>query len=112
MAHSLRALRSSASQIVLRVAYHTVLRYDLTIMARSTPTRKKQPLVVRSHTLTQEADTILRQLSQNASDALGWTVGSSAIVRALLRYVEQQPTAWAAATLHPLIEQEIANGLF
>ena len=112
MAHSLRALRSSASQIVLFVAYHTVLRYDLTIMARSTPTRKKQPLVVRSHTLTQGADTILRQLSQNASDALGWTVGSSAIVRALLQYVEQQPAAWATATLHPLIEQEIANGLF
>ena len=80
-------------------------------MARSKPTPKKQPLVARTHTLTQEADTTLQQLSQDASDSLGWTVGSSAVIRALLRYVAQQPTAWASMTLHPLIEQEIAGGL-
>ena len=79
-------------------------------MARSKTAPKKQLLIVRSHTLSHEANTILQQLSQNASDALGWTVSGSAVVRALLRYVEQQPAPWASATLHPLIEQEIASG--
>ena len=81
-------------------------------MARPKSAPKKQPLFPRSHTLNRDADRLLQQLSQEASDALGWTVGSSAVIRALLRYVEQQPTAWAATSLHPLIEQEIAKGLF
>jgi hypothetical protein len=81
-------------------------------MAHPKITPQKPFLVTRSHTLTREADILLQQLNQEASDALGWTVGSSAVIRALLRYVEQQPAAWAAATLHPLIGQEIANGLF
>jgi hypothetical protein len=81
-------------------------------MARPKFTPQKQPLVVRSHTLTQDADTILKELNQDASDALGWTVGSSAVIRALLQYVAQQPPAWVSESLHPLIEQEIARGLF
>jgi len=77
------------------------------------PKKPQKPfLVARSHTLTREADILLQQLSQEASDALGWTVGSSAVIRALLRYVAQQPSSWASATLHPLIEKEIANGVF
>ena len=80
-------------------------------MARVKPTPKKQPLVARSLTLTQEADTTLHQLSQEATDALGWTVGRSAVARALLLYIAQQPPAWASAILHPLIEREIAGGL-
>jgi len=84
----------------------------ISLMARPKSAPKKLPLVVRSHTLTQEADTILKQLNQDASDALGWTVGSSAVIRALLRYANQQPQAWASASLHPLIEQEIASGIF
>lgn len=81
-------------------------------MARRTSTPKKQPLLPRTHTLSQDTDHMLHQLSQDASDALGWTVGSSAVIRALLRYIAQQPPAWAATTLHPLIEQEITNGTF
>jgi site-specific DNA-methyltransferase (adenine-specific) len=34
----------------------------------------------------------------------------SAIARALLRYVDRQPTAWAGEPLFPLIEREIADG--
>jgi hypothetical protein len=83
----------------------------ISLMARLPQKPPKPFLVVRSHTLTREADILLQQLAQEASDALGWTVGSSAVIRALLRYVAQQPTAWASATLHPLIEQEIASGL-
>jgi hypothetical protein len=82
----------------------------ISLMAHPKTTPQKQPLVVRSHTLTQEADTILKQLNQGASDALGWTVGSSAIIRALLRYTNQQTPAWVSESLHPLIEQEIASG--
>jgi len=80
-------------------------------MAHAKPTPKKHPLFPHTFTLSQDADHLLQQLSQEASDALGWTVGSSAVIRALLRYVEQQPPTWASATLHPLIEREIASGL-
>ena len=81
-------------------------------MARPKTLSKKHPLTPRTHSLTKDTNTILQRLSQDASDALGWTVGGSAIVRSLLRYVGQQPTSWVSATLHPLIEQEIANGTF
>lgn len=81
-------------------------------MARPKSKPLKPPLVVRSHTLTQETDDTLHRLNQDASDALGWTVGSSAVIRALLRYVAQQPSSWVSTTLHPLIEQEIASGIF
>jgi hypothetical protein len=79
-------------------------------MARPKSAPKKQPLFPHTFTLSQDADRLLQQLSQDASDALGWTVGSSAVIRALLRYTDQQSPAWASTTLHPLIEQEIAQG--
>ena len=82
----------------------------ISLMARAKPTPKKQPLFPHTFTLSQDADRLLQRLSQEASDALGWSVGSSAIIRALLQYVAQQPPAWAAAMLHPFIEQEIASG--
>ncbi len=80
-------------------------------MARRKTAPKKQPLIIRSIALTHDTDTRLQQLSQDASDALGWTVGSSALVRALLQYTKQQPSSWASSMLHPLIEREIAGGL-
>jgi hypothetical protein len=86
------------------------VRYYLIIMARPKKTPFKEPLKVVSVKLTPAAEYLLRQLSQDASDALGWTVSSSALVRALLHYVAQQPPAWAATALHPLVEQEIAGG--
>jgi hypothetical protein len=80
-------------------------------MAHPKPTPKRQPFVVHSHALTQEEGRLLRQLSQEASDALGWAVSSSAVVRALLRHVARQPPAWPSATLLPIIEEEIAAGV-
>ncbi len=79
-------------------------------MAHAKPTPKKQPLFPHTFTLGRDDDRLLQHLSQDASDALGWTVGSSAVIRALLQYVAQQSPAWASTTLHPLIEQEIASG--
>jgi len=80
-------------------------------MARPKKIPPKQPLQIHSITLTTHDTETLQQLSQEASDTLGWTISSSAIVRALLRHVEQQPPAWSSSALHPLIEQEIAGGM-
>ena len=71
---------------------------------------KAEPFTIRTHSLTTETDRTLRDLSQHASDVLGWTVGSSAVIRALLRYVKAQPPAWAPSALFPLIEEEIKSG--
>jgi len=80
-------------------------------MARAKTTPKRQPLVMRSLTLTHDANETLQRLSQNASDSLGWTVSSSAIVRALLQYAEQQPSSWAQSHLFPFVEREITSGM-
>jgi hypothetical protein len=80
-------------------------------MARPKKTPPKSPLQIHSITLTAHDAETLQQLSQDASDALGWTISNSAIIRALLRHVAQQPPAWSSSTLHPMIEQEIAGGL-
>lgn len=72
--------------------------------------KKPPPLLVRSLTLTPELEALLQSLGQEASDRLGWTVSMSAVVRALLRYVEHRPPAWVREQLHPLIDQEIAGG--
>ena len=80
---------------------------------KKTPsTRTRRDFVVRSLTLTPAADTTLHQISQDASDSLGWTVGSSAVVRALLQYAAQKGTSWAQISLFPQIEREIQGGLF
>jgi hypothetical protein len=80
-------------------------------MARAKPTPRKYPLVPHTHTLSQPDEQTLERLRQDASDALGWTVGSSAVVRALIRYAAQQSPEWAAATLHPLIAHEFDTGV-
>jgi hypothetical protein len=86
------------------------MRYYLTHMARTKKTPLAEPLKVCTVKLTPAAERTLQQVSQDASDNLGWTVSNSATIRAVLRYIEDQPPTWAAAALHPLIEQEIAQG--
>jgi hypothetical protein len=80
-------------------------------MAPRKPKIKKQPLVIRTHSLMAESERLLQRWSQEATDALGWTVSSSAMLRALLQYAARQPTAWASTTLFPIIEQEIQAGV-
>lgn len=78
-----------------------------------TPTKRlssRAPLKVYSVKLTQAEERILQAVSQDASDALGWTVSHSAVMRALLLYIGQQPVGWRQETLLPLIEQEIEQG--
>jgi len=79
-------------------------------MAPTKSKPKKEPFVIRSLTLTPALETLLHTIGQEASDALGWTVSDSAVVRAVLRYVAQQPPAWRRSVLLLLIEQEIAAG--
>jgi hypothetical protein len=86
------------------------MRYYLGIMARRKKTPLKEPLKVVTVKLPPAAEQSLQRLSRDASDALGWTVSSSAVVRALIRQAGQQPASWATAALHPLIEEEIAQG--
>jgi len=80
-------------------------------MARAKTKPKRRPLVIRSLTLTHDADETLQRLSQNASDYLGWTVSGSAIVRALLRQAAQQSSPWMTTQLSPFIEKEISSGV-
>jgi hypothetical protein len=94
----------------LGLARLLAVRYYLTYMARSKKTPPKEPLKVYTVKLTPAAAQLLLYLGQDASDALGWTVSSSAVIRALIQHAAQQPEIWAAAALHPLIEQEIAQG--
>jgi hypothetical protein len=79
-------------------------------MARPTKTPARTPFIIRSLVVTPDMQHLLQALGREASDALGWTVSMSAITRALLRYVERQPTSWARKQLFPLIKQEIAEG--
>lgn len=69
-----------------------------------------EPLRVRTIKVTPAAEGILQRLGQDASDALGWTVSGSAVIRALVRHAGGQAPAWAAEVLHPLIEEEIGQG--
>lgn len=69
-----------------------------------------EPLKVVSVKLTPALEQTLRRLSQETSDRLGWTVSSSAVLRALVAYAGEQPPAWTSTELHPLIEVEIAGG--
>jgi hypothetical protein len=69
-----------------------------------------EPLKVHTVKLTPAVAEILQRLSQDASDALGWTVSSSAMIRALIRQAGKQPTEWVIAELYLLIEEEIARG--
>jgi hypothetical protein len=79
-------------------------------MARPKKAPTKSPLIIRSLAVTPEMEQLLQALGQEASDTLGWTVSMSAVARALLRYVERQPTSWAREQLFPLVEWEIAGG--
>jgi hypothetical protein len=72
---------------------------------------KKEPVLIRSHTLTPSTETILKRLSGDATDTIGRAVSDSAIVRALLRYADQQGMSWVRACLFPFAEEEIVQGM-
>jgi hypothetical protein len=71
---------------------------------------QKQPFDIHSFALSQENEQTLVNVKQDATDALGRPISASAILRALLRYAGQQPAAWIAKQIHPLIEAEVEEG--
>jgi hypothetical protein len=71
---------------------------------------KKSAFAVHTVTLTPDVVTTLQRLSQEATDFLGRTVSSSAIVRALVRYIDQQGPP-ASDALFLVVEQELKDGV-
>jgi hypothetical protein len=65
----------------------------------------------RSITLTPDVEEILERFSQDAKDYTGRAVGSSAILRALARYADQQGGQWIRSQIFPLIERELSAGV-
>jgi hypothetical protein len=86
------------------------MSYYLMIMAYTKRTPSPEPLKICSLTLTETAERLLNDLSQDATDAIGRPVSNSALVRALLQYLAQQPSTWTATTIYPFVEQEIERG--
>ena len=80
-------------------------------MARAKLRRKKEPLIVRSFTITPALAAMVESLAHEASDFTGWSISTSAVLRALLRYAERQPVLWAREQLFPLVEQELQAGV-
>jgi hypothetical protein len=80
-------------------------------MARAQkPSPPEQPqLAVHTVTLTPDVVEVLQRLSSDASDFLGRKVSSSAIVRALVRQIDQQGPP-ACDALFILVEQEMKDG--
>lgn len=80
----------------------------------SLKTRRQKPAdppgIIRSLSVTPADVRTLDRIAQDASDYIGWTVSGSAIVRALLRYADQQSGEWVKEHLFPLVEQEIQSG--
>jgi hypothetical protein len=81
-------------------------------MARAPLKPRKYPLIPHTYALSTDDEQTLERLRHDASAALGWTVGNSAVVRALLRYAAQQSPGWATAALHPLIGRKLDTGTF
>jgi hypothetical protein len=72
---------------------------------------EKPEILIRSLTLTPATVETLEQLSRDASDYIGRTVSSSAIMRALLQYAKQQGDFWARDQLFPFVEEELDLGV-
>ena len=74
------------------------------------PTQEKPQLSIHSVTLSTEESAILHRLSQEATDFLGRSISSSAIVRALLRQINKQGPS-AADDLCFEVERELKAGV-
>jgi hypothetical protein len=76
----------------------------------TTKSKPKNPFLIRSYAIAEHTEQTLEQLKQAATDAIGRPISSSAVLRALVRYLGQQPSSWIAKQIHPLLEQEIEQG--
>ena len=77
---------------------------------RSAPKKAKLEFTIHSHSLTRDTENILQRLSSDASDFIGRAVSNSAIVRSLLRQVDQQGPP-AVDALFVQVEKELKSGV-
>jgi hypothetical protein len=75
------------------------------------PVIEKAAFVVHSLTLTRADEDILEHLSGDVSDYTGRKISGSAVLRALLRYTNQQGYQWFLSQVSPFIEAEITSGV-
>ena len=78
--------------------------------AKKPPIPEKPEFSVHTVTLTPDVVEALHRLSRDASDFLGRSISSSAIVRALVRQVIQQGPP-AADALFMQVEKELKEGV-
>jgi hypothetical protein len=71
---------------------------------------KKEALLIRSYALTSVADAALKRISEDATDVIGRAVSESAVIRAMLRYMNRYPFPWVRENLYPCIEEEMERG--
>ena len=74
------------------------------------PTQEKPQFSIHTVTLTGEEVKVLGRLNQEASDFLGRTISSSAVIRALLRQIAKQGPSEADA-LFIEVEKELKAGV-
>ena len=82
------------------------------MMARTkkSPTQEKPQFFIHPVSLTTEETRALRNLSHDASDFLGRSISSSAVIRALIRQVVKQGPP-AADALFLEVERELKAGV-
>jgi hypothetical protein len=74
----------------------------------------KSDLSIHTFTLAPDVMKTLQRLSRDASDFVGWPISSSAIVRALVRQVNQQADQYGPAFVERLflqVEKELKAGV-
>jgi hypothetical protein len=81
--------------------------FPLARTSRKAPKLTVHPVAL---TLTPAAHDTVQRLGQEASDFVGRTIGGSAVIRALLAWVDRQGGTWVAEQIFPLVEQELATG--
>lgn len=77
---------------------------------RKPTSEERPPLSIHSVTLSAEESAILGRLSQEATDFLGRSISSSAVIRALLRRIDKQGPS-SADDLFFEVERELKAGV-
>jgi hypothetical protein len=79
-------------------------------MPRAKKTAVKKPsITVTTVSLTAAEVTVLRRLSEDASDIVGRKISASAVLRALVQWVGGQKLEFARTEIIPLVEHEMTQ---
>jgi hypothetical protein len=78
-------------------------------MARKNTRTPKPVIVVNSIAWSGDEVKILKRLAQDATDVIGRTISTSAVLRAAVRWLGTQGTGFSREHLIPLIESELGQ---